>query len=296
MTNQYSHKEEVEIFLQNRFHEENWTFLSTNGSGNEKYIAESNGTKYFVKLDVKIDRYEILSELGISPKIVNHGCLNDGTSVIVQEYISGHNPSPKDFQSHIYDVATILSNVHNNRKLQTVLKKDEINTCQEAALKAFYGIVERWEYNKKELVAYNGYIDDSLMQIKSNIRQIEGKNLASVHNDICNANWVISDNGFIFLVDLESMLIEDPSVDIGALLWWYYPYDMREQFCEIIKVDYNNELKNRMQLRMAMHCLNIMLPRLNSFDVLDLEWFAMFFDDFKAIMEGKDNPKGYYRT
>jgi len=293
MENQYRHKEEVERFLQNTLHMETWEFLSTNGSGNEKYIAASDGKKYFVKLDVQLARYEILGDLGISPKIINSGFLEDGKTIIIQEYVTGHNPSPKDFQTHIYEIATILANVHNSKKLQKVLKKSEIKTYQEAALKAFYEIVDKWEYYKNELSAYTVYIDNSLKQIQSNIYKIEGNNLVSAHNDICMANWLISDNGLVFLVDFESMQMEDPTVDIGALLWWYYPPDMRKTFCDIMKVDYSSALRNRMQIRMAMHCLNIMLPRKDSFDVFDLDWFAMFFDDFKAIMEGKDNPKGY---
>jgi hypothetical protein len=49
----------------------------------------------------------------------------------------------------------------------------------------------------------------------------------------------------------------------------------------------------RMRLRMAMHCLSILLPRSQSFDQFDPNRFVESLTDFKAILAGKDNPQGY---
>jgi hypothetical protein len=44
---------------------------------------------------------------------------------------------------------------------------------------------------------------------------------------------------------------------------------------------------------MAMHCLSITLPREQSFDEFDAASFAGSLTDFRAILDGRENPEGY---
>ena len=54
-----------------------------------------------------------------------------------------------------------------------------------------------------------------------------------------------------------------------------------------------DEFKFRMRVRMAIHCLEITLPREESFDRFDPESFDESLRDFKAVLGGKENPEGY---
>ncbi len=121
----------------------------------------------------------------------------------------------------------------------------------------------------------------------------KGSGLVASHNDICNANWLLAEDGSLYLVDLDSMSRDDPALDIGATLWWYYPPELRPEF--LAKAGYGNdpEFKKRMQVRMAMHCLNIALPRADSFDQFEPASFAEDLIDFRAIFAGQENPQGY---
>ncbi len=56
---------------------------------------------------------------------------------------------------------------------------------------------------------------------------------------------------------------------------------------------YDDEFKFRMQIRMAMHCLHITLPRKQSFDSFDPGDYDESLTDFRAILAGKENPQGY---
>lgn len=89
------------------------------------------------------------------------------------------------------------------------------------------------------------------------------------------------------------MSLDDPAVDIGATLWWYYPPKLRENF--LVKAGYMNDIAfdKRMQVRMAMHCLNITLPREQSFDEFNPASFVESLTDFRAVLAGKENPEGY---
>jgi len=44
---------------------------------------------------------------------------------------------------------------------------------------------------------------------------------------------------------------------------------------------------------MAIHNLNIVLPREGSFDRLTIERFEDVLEDFRAVIDGQENPKGY---
>jgi thiamine kinase-like enzyme len=113
------------------------------------------------------------------------------------------------------------------------------------------------------------------------------------HNDICNANWLISADGQLYLIDLEAMTLDDPALDIGATLWWYYPPPLRQRFLEIAGYANDEAFQLRMSVRMAMHCLHIILPREQSFDRFAPDNFEAALADFKALVAGRENPQGY---
>ncbi|HVF24923.1 MAG TPA: phosphotransferase, partial [Anaerolineales bacterium] len=126
-------------------------------------------------------------------------------------------------------------------------------------------------------------------------KDFQGSGLIASHNDICNANWLISPDDQLYLIDLESMSLDDPAVDIGATLWWYYPPGLRQKFLAITGHANDLAFEKRMQVRMAMHCLSITIPREQSFDEFDPASFDQSLTDFKAIFAGGENPQGYER-
>jgi thiamine kinase-like enzyme len=136
-------------------------------------------------------------------------------------------------------------------------------------------------------------VDNSLEYLAQQVDQFPGEGLVSSHNDICNANWLFASDGKIYVVDLESMSMDDPAEDMGALLWWYYPPELRQRFLNIAGYRYDDEFKFRMQIRMAMHCLHITLPREHSFDDFDPNEYDEWLTDFSAILNGEENPQGY---
>jgi thiamine kinase-like enzyme len=101
-------------------------------------------------------------------------------------------------------------------------------------------------------------------------------------------------DGTIYLLDYESMSLDDPALDLGAILWWYYPPEMRDEFLSIAGYENDEEFRNRMRIRMAIHTLNIIIPRKGSFDQFVGEAFNKELDDFRAVVGGRENPQGYY--
>ena len=136
-------------------------------------------------------------------------------------------------------------------------------------------------------------MDDSLAELALEIRQFSTEGLAASHSDICNGNWLFASDGKIYIIDLDSMSMDDPALDLGALLWWYYPPERRGRFLEIAGYSYDDEFKHRMRVRMALHCLHILLPREQSFDDFEPASFTKSLMDFRAVLAEYENPQGY---
>ena len=89
------------------------------------------------------------------------------------------------------------------------------------------------------------------------------------------------------------MSLDDPACDIGAMLWWYYPPELRHRFLVIVGYANDEQFQIRMRVQAALHCLAITFPREQSFDEFDPNSFAESLTDFRAILSGKENPEGY---
>ena len=289
------HKLEVISFLQKKFSNPNWDiWLPPNGTGNETYFVRNNGRTYFIKLGAKIERYQVMSTLGLSPRLIAIGHLEDGTSILIQQQIDGRKPSRKDFHFHLTKFAQVIRKTHQSERLKQILPERSSSLHKDVGQENLTQITQRWEKYKSIVPSSADFVDDSIAYLKHQMNQFPGNGLVASHNDICNGNWLVSFDEKIYLIDYESMSRDDPALDIGAILWWYYPPKMREEFLEIVGYRNDEDFQNRMRIRMAIHNLNIILPRDKSFDNFDAESFEESLEDFRAIIDGKENPQGYY--
>ena len=293
MPNRQEHQQEVHAFLKKHLSIYDWKFSLPHGSGMETYIAQGFKRRYFVKVGAPVDRYLALADLGLTPPVILHGQLDSELSVMVQLFIEGWNPSRRDYRDRLPDVAEIVRKMHHSSKLMGILPPAPSSLLKDAGRRTLEQLRKKWERYKAYVTSVAGFVDDSLEEINRWVNRFSGEGLVASHGDICNVNWLFASDGRIFIVDLESMSMDDPAADMGALLWWYYPPKLRQQFLDIAGYSYDEEFKFRMRVRMAMHCLHIILPREDSFDQFDPERFHEWLEDFRAVMNGEQNPQGY---
>lgn len=295
MPHRREHQEEVRRYLQVHLSGYDWKFSLPPGSGRESYIARGFKRMYFVKVGVEIERYLAMAEIGLTPPVILHGQLENGLAVIVQLFIAGQKPSRLDYRHRLFEVAELMRAMHNHSRIQGVLQAASSDFHKQAGLLAWDRLRQTWERCKAQVPTVAEFVDRSLEHLAQQVSQFSAEGLVASHGDICNANWLFAADGKIYILDFESMSMDDPAADTGALLWWYYPPDLRQRFLEIAGYPYHDEFKFRMQVRMAMHCLSITLPREGSFDSFDSERFSESLRDFRAILAGKENPEGYMK-
>lgn len=287
------HQQEVLNFLHKNLSLYEWKFSLPHGTGRETYIAHGFKRNFFVKVNVDVERYLAMADMGLTPPVFVHGRLESGLSVIVQPFVAGKTPSPRELQERLPEVAEHIRIMHGGSKITQVLKQPHYSSFQDSAGQALERLQQKWQCYRKSVPATAQFVDDQLTELSRKIRNISGDGLIASHGDICNGNWLFTSDGRIYILDLESMSRNDPALDMGALLWWYYPPEMRQQFLEIAGYPYDENFKYRMQVRMAIHCLDVLLPREGSFDRFTPDHLEEALEDFKAIMAGKENPQGY---
>ena len=234
-----------------------------------------------------------MAALGLTPEVLLADYLTDGTPLVVQPYIQGRTPSRKDFHTHLEQAALIVSRTHHSLEVMHTLPEAASNHYSLAGLEALTHLRQRWQAYRTQVSVAAGFVDESLDYLEQQVKGFQGTGLVASHNDICNANWLITPIGQLYLLDFESMSQDDPAMDLGALLWWYYPPRLREEFLRIAGYPKDAGFNHRMQIRMAIHCLNILLPREQGFDPFDPTSFAVALTDFKAVLAGEENPQGY---
>lgn len=293
MQNRQEHQEEVLTFLQNHIANLEWEMTLPRGWGNESYYARSGEQQYFIKLGIQVERYQAAGAIGLTAPVLVSGTLPDGTTIIVQPFIDGKKPLRSDYRNHLAEFAAAIDRLHHSPDIQKVLPKPPSDLFSDAGMEALNCLRKKWELFKSQVPQSARFIEDSLELLERQIGEFKGAGMVASHNDINNSNWRLSNDGKLYLLDLESMSMDDPAVDIGATLWWYYPPELRGDFLKRTGHLNNAEFQKRMQVRMSMHCLNILLPREESFDQFDADLFDEDLADFRACLAGEENPQGY---
>lgn len=288
------HKSEVVSFLQKNIGNQNWAIeLPPHGTGQETYFARSQGRSFFIKLGAKIERYLVMSELGLSPSVITAGHLENGVSILVQQQVNGKKPSRKDFHNYLMKFAESIRITHHSERLKNILPERLSSRYTDVGLETLKDIEQRWKACKSRVPAFADYVDRKIDYLIDQVGQFKGSGLVASHNDVCDGNWLVSSDGKIYLLDYESMLLDDPALDMGALLWWYYPPKMRHEFLLHAGYHDDEDFRTRMRIRMAVHNLNIIIPRDNSFDRFAPDAFNDALVDFRAVIGGRENPQGY---
>src|SRR5215510_1238288 len=230
MHHRQDHQGEVRWYLQEHFRIQDWSFSLPRGSGMETYFAEGGRQNYFVKVGAPVEQYLVMAERGLTPPIIAYGELKSGLSIIIQPFIEGRRPSTKDFYNQLEKVATVVQKMHHHSRAVGLLQAASSNHFREAGLQALDLLRTKWEKYKAQVPGITDFVKSSLEHLAQQVNLFAGEGLVVSHNDLCNANLLFASDGKIYIVDFESMSMDDPAADMGALLWWYYPPELRQQF------------------------------------------------------------------
>ncbi len=289
------HLPAVQVFLRQQVANQAWQITRPpHGTGQETYFASGQDQEVFIKLGARVELYRAAAQLVLAPPLIAAGCLQEGTSILVQQRIQGHMPTRQDFQRLLRQFAQSIRSLHGSQALQQHLAPRLSHQYRDVGLEMLVEVEQRWQFYAPCVPSrVAGYVNEKMEYLKNRLGQLQGSGLVASHSDPCNANWLVSDEERVYLLDFEAMRLDDPALDLGAVLWWYYPPDLRPEFLALAGCPNDADFRERMRVRMAVHNLHILLPCPDSFDRFDPHSFEADLVDFRAVVEGNENPQGY---
>ena len=88
-------------------------------------------------------------------------------------------------------------------QVKQVLPKASSNLYSTTGSESLAHIQQKWEYYKSQVPGVSGFVDENSDYLRQQVMDFQGTGLVASHNDICNANWLISPEGALYLIDFR---------------------------------------------------------------------------------------------
>ncbi|QDP40914.1 phosphotransferase family protein [Radiobacillus deserti] len=191
-----------------------WTITPAGGSTGEAYMAANSEKRLFLKRNSS-PFLAVLSAEGIVPKLLWTKRMANGDVITAQHWLEGRELDPEEMQHP--QVARMLSKIHHSPELlDMLLKIGKAPILPQDLLQEVKVHVRTAQPDQIEL--YQAY-----KFLKETLPFVENQQQVVCHCDLNHNNWLLSEDGQLFLIDWDSAKVADPALDIGMLLFWYIP-------------------------------------------------------------------------
>jgi thiamine kinase-like enzyme len=228
------------------FFEQDWEIVPAGGATGEAFFATNEREKLFLKRNSS-PFLAVLSAEGIVPKLVWTKRMENGDVITAQECLNGRECKPQDM-TH-YRVAKLLKKIHESRPLLTMLSRLGKTVYKpEMMLSDIAAVMDG------ELMA-ESTIQTSLRFLQSNLSSVQCETWTVCHGDIHHNNWLLSEDGRLYLIDWDGAAIADPAFDLGPLLYFYIPRADWENWLNQYGINMTNHLLLRMKWYTIAHTI-----------------------------------------
>lgn len=191
-----------------------WMMSPVKGATGKTYIGIKENHRIFIKRNTT-PMLAALSREGITPKLVWTRRAGNGDILTAQEWLEGRELTPEEAGSR-NDVIDVLYHLHHSNSLKVMLQRIGGKTATPESL------LEDLEENLPEVFTTNTFLQSVWAYLKRNLPGFDLESASVVHGDVNHRNWLVSKN-YLYLVDWDSVVLADPSFDIGTILGNYVP-------------------------------------------------------------------------
>ena len=203
----------------------------------DDYYYTKDNNNYFIKKNTT-PLIATLSAEGIVPRLRWTKTMNNGDVLIAQDFEKGKTLSTEEMVDR--RIPAILKKLHNSKKLRRLMQiQGYVERTPEKSLENLKILIT-------DELRRNVNITDALLFLENNVPD-SNVEYAPCHADVHKNNWLLSDNGRLFLVDWEECILGDPAIDISFILYKYIPQEewssWLEEYGEKPTLKYRNRLK-----------------------------------------------------
>lgn len=196
--------------------DKNWSLQPIKGDTGQAYMGVNDEAE---KIFIKRNSSPFLAALsieGIAPKLIWTKRTGNGDVLTAQEWLDGYLLDPLEVGQRL-DVIQIMQHLHQSESLKNMLYR--------------VGGVEKQAFD-----FLSAYAQDLPLELKRNhyltrvFRYLEDHlpdavEVQACHGDPIHHNWLLSENGRLYLVDWDATMLADPATDLGTILGRYVPFN-----------------------------------------------------------------------
>jgi len=173
----------------------------------EDYFCSRDNQRYFIKKNTT-PMIATLSAEGIVPRLRWTKRISNGDVLIAQDFENGRTLNTED--------KTATSSLYNLKSI----------------------IADELRKNSNIVNALN-YLENSI--------PVDEVEYTPCHTDLHKDNWLLSDQGKLFLVDWEHSILCDPAIDISFVLYRYIPQSEWNEWLAIYGQEPTLKYRNRLK-------------------------------------------------
>lgn len=188
-----------------------WKITPAGGTTGEAYFAQREGKRLFLKRNSS-PFLAVLSAEGIVPKLVWTKRMENGDVITAQKWLEGRELTPDEMKHD--RVALLLSKIHHSTELLDLLMRLGKQPLEPEDILA----------DLKPMASGNGfYVHKALNFLEEMLHDVRDQAKVVCHCDVNHNNWLLANNGQLYLIDWDHAVVADPAIDLGMLLHWYIP-------------------------------------------------------------------------
>ncbi len=229
---------------------DDWHVTPAGGATGEAYIAQQGDQKLFLKRNSS-PFLAVLSAEGIVPKLLWTKRLESGDVITAQRWVNGREL--KSYEMNGNNVAQLLAKIHRSSELLDMFKRIG-NTPLTPQI-----IIENLQKKLSLLQSYDEVLEHGLIYLFKQKDRVEHHHFVVCHTDVNHNNWILSENGELYLIDWDGATVADPALDLGLLLYLYIPEAQWEGWLNQYGVSLTSDLHLRMHWYVVSQTMYIIL-------------------------------------
>ncbi|WP_050616095.1 phosphotransferase family protein [Bacillus testis] len=226
---------------------QDWEITPAGGATGEAFIARNEDQQLFLKRNSS-PFLAVLSAEGIVPKLIWTKRLESGDVITAQRWMDGRELTHDEMNQE--KVAHLLRKIHQSRPLLTMLKR-----LGKAPLKP----EQIFEHTKAILdgeVLSDERVQKALAILQEMLPDVYCDEAVVCHCDVNHNNWLLSEDGHLYLIDWDGAMIADPAIDLGMLLHSYIAKNEWSSWLEKYGIGDSESLRKRMEWYVISQCLS----------------------------------------
>lgn len=253
---------------------EGWQVIPAGGATGEAYYAQQGEEKLFLKRNSS-PFLAVLSAEGIVPKLLWTRRLENGDVITAQRWVNGREL--KSFEMKEELVAQLLRKIHSSKELLQMFKRIGNQPLTPRS------IVDQLAVQVETMSMDTKLLQEAVFYLESQIHEVNPKQYVVCHCDINHNNWVLSEEGDLFLIDWDGAMVADPALDLGLLLYWYIPKNNWETWLSRYGITLSEDLCKKMRWYVISQTISSILWHKKRNEISEVNHWISYLTDLLEI-------------